>query len=243
VDEVRREIEAAVSSMKRLGILPGDRVAIVGFNSSRYFAIDVAVGLCGAVSVPLYYSSPARELAEIIEDSGAKLLFVGVPDILEKLAGNGESSPAGTVKIPVISFCRKDPQSLLQKGVISWDKFISGGTVSGIPLKSPSGFGDIATLRYTSGTTGRPKGAVFDHANLCSMAESLASLPPWKARTKRIVYLSFLPMNHVVEGILASYALFTPPHLSTLYYLEDFKELPEGASKGQTNRFFPFQFL
>lgn len=240
-EEVRKEIEAAASAMKRMGLQPGERVAIVGYNSSRYFAIDAAVGLCGAVSVPLYYSSPVGELTGIIADSGSRLLFVGVPAILERLADDG-------IKMPVVSFCRKTPESNLPEGFLDWSEFIAAGklTAEAEPevsvgdrfLKSPVGFGDAATLRYTSGTTGRPKGAVFDHANLRSMSESLASLPPWKARTQRIVYLSFLPMNHVVEGILASYAIFYAPAPVDIYYLEDFQELQKTLPKVRPTVFF-----
>ncbi len=238
---VGKEIETAVAAMKRMGICPGDRVAIVGYNSSRYFAIDAAVGLCGAVSVPLYYSSPVEELIEIIEDSGSRLFFVGVPAIVEKLAD-------GNIKIPVVSFCRETPESDLPVGFLDWSEFVAAGKLptkaeteaSGgdYSLRSPAGFRDIATLRYTSGTTGRPKGAVFDHANLRSMAESLASLPPWKARTNRIIYLSFLPMNHVVEGILASYAIFYAPAPVDIYYLEDFQELQKVLPKVRPTVFF-----
>jgi long-chain acyl-CoA synthetase len=214
-EDVRIEIEAAASLMKKMGILPGDRVAIVGYNNSSYFAIDAAIGLCGAVSVPLYYSSPASELAEIIKDSGSCLLFVGVPAIRRKLAG-------ADLKIPILPFCAETPEAGLPE----------------TDIKAPVGFGDVATLRYTSGTTGRPKGAVFDHANLRSMAETLASLPPWKARTQRIVYLSFLPMNHVVEGILASYAIFYSPAPVDIYYLEDFQELQKVLPKVRPTVFF-----
>lgn len=214
-EEIRKEIEATASAMKKMGICPGDRVAIVGYNSSRYFSIDAAVGLCGAISVPLYYSSPASELAEIIKDSGSRLLFVGVPEIRRRLEDAG-------LKIPILPFYGERPESQLSETA----------------LKAPVGFGDTATLRYTSGTTGRPKAAVFDHANLRSMSESLASLPPWKARTRRIVYLSFLPMNHVVEGILASYAIFYAPAPVDIYYLEDFRELQRVLPKVRPTVFF-----
>ena len=249
-DEVRREIGMTVSSMKHMGIQSGDRIAVVGFNSSRYFAIDVAIGLAGGVSVPLYYSSPAREFTEIIEDCSAQLLFVGVPEILEKLAAAG-------VKIPVVSFCRETPQFDLPENFISWQNFIltEKDTVKDpetdlktsmkayVPerrdsIKALTGFGDIATLRYTSGTTGRPKGAAFQYAGLRSMAESLASLPPWKARTQKVVYLSFLPMNHVVEGILASYAIYYTPAPVEIYYLENFHELQAVLPKIRPTVFF-----
>ena len=235
-EEIRQEIEAAASAMKRMGVCPGDRVAIVGYNSSRYFSIDAAVGLCGAVSVPLYYSSPVGELDEIIEDSGSRLLFVGVPEIMKKLADNG-------IKIPVVSFCRETRELHIPESFLPWREFVSTGAEGSKTgtkkwLESPAGFADVATLRYTSGTTGRPKAAVFDHASLRSMAESLSSLPPWKARTSRIVYLSFLPMNHVVEGILASYAIFYAPAPVDIYYLEDFQDLQKILPKVRPTVFF-----
>jgi len=241
-DDVGHEIEMAVSAMYRMGIRSGDRIAVVGFNSSRYFAIDVAIGLTGGVSVPLYYSSPIRELTEILDSCGARLLFVGLPGILEKLA-------ADKIDMPVVSFCRETPRCDLPENFISWQEFLMFGTDHEtdmeklavdrrLSMKSPAGFGDIATLRYTSGTTGRPKGAAFDHAGLRSMAESLASLPPWKARTQKVVYLSFLPMNHVVEGILASYAIYDTPAPIDIYYLENFHELPKAIPKIRPTVFF-----
>lgn len=239
-DEVRCEIDRIVSSLRKMGMRAGDRIAVTGFNSSRYFAIDVAIGLCGGISVPLYYSSPIGELREILQDSGARMIFVGVPDILKKLGEAG-------LNIPVVSFCRETPQCKLPEGFLEWQSFLMLGentekyreaAGTGQPGKSPAGFGEIATLRYTSGTTGRPKGAAFDHAGLRSMAESLASLPPWKARVQKVVYLSFLPMNHVVEGILATYAISFTPATIDLYYLENFQELQDALPKVRPTVFF-----
>ena len=56
---------------------PGDRVAIVGFNNSRYLTLDVSIGLLGAICVPLYYTSPVDEINEILEDCDAKVIFIG----------------------------------------------------------------------------------------------------------------------------------------------------------------------
>lgn len=56
--EIRMDILNAVKSLKALGIRPGDRLAIIGFNNTRYLTLDVSIGLLGAVSVPLYYTSP-----------------------------------------------------------------------------------------------------------------------------------------------------------------------------------------
>jgi len=240
--DVRHEIDRITSSFHQMQVQPGDRIAIVGFNSSRYFAIDVAIGLTGGISVPLYYSSPIGELKEIIEDCGARMLFVGVPELLEKLA-------VADLEIPVVSFCREAPLCGLPERFMDWQTFLmqeesreavgnDSQTENKASVRAPTGFEEIATLRYTSGTTGRPKGAAFDHASLRSMAESLASLPPWKARTRNVVYLSFLPMNHVVEGILASYAINYTPALIDIYYLENFHELQKALPNIRPTVFF-----
>lgn len=214
--EVKKEILSAAGALQSLGIGIGDRIALVGYNSSRYLVLDVAIGLTGAVSVPLYYTSPINEINEIIMASGAKLLFVGTPELLSEFNGYN-------LEIPIISFCRKDVNH--PSNVMSWDEFLKKGKDQKVEKNAPIVCDDIATIRYTSGTTGHPKGVVFTHGNLRWMAESLASLPPWKARNKEISYLSFLPMNHVVEGILSAYSPYFAPAEIKIYFLENFREL------------------
>jgi long-chain acyl-CoA synthetase len=65
---------------------------------------------------------------------------------------------------------------------------------------------------------------MFRHAGLRWMGETLASLLPWQARTRGARYLSFLPLNHVVEGILVAYAGYYIPESLDIYYLEDFRQ-------------------
>src|SRR4029450_2779214 len=93
---------AAAGAIARLGVRRGDRVALVGVNSTRYLTVDVAVGLAGAVSVPLHPTSPPHELDEILAASGARLLLVGAPDVLARL---GELR----ARVPVVSFCPGSP--------------------------------------------------------------------------------------------------------------------------------------
>jgi long-chain acyl-CoA synthetase len=226
-EEVRRDILKATAALTSLGIEAGDRVAIVGTNSIRYLVLDVAMGLVGAVSVPLYYTSPPRELDELIEASGAKLVLIGSEVVLKRL---GEMK----TKVTIVSFCRSVPDG--KERTVAWEEFLS---MDGKECEhSPAGFGDLATLRYTSSTTGKAKGVLFKHANLRYMAESTASLPPWKARNTEVHYLSFLPMNHVVEGILATYSPFYAPAPVNLYFLEDFRGLQDALLKVRPTVFF-----
>jgi len=230
--EVRKNILAAANALRSMNVCPGDRIAIVGLNSTRYLTIDVAIGLIGAVSVPLYYTSPLADIDEIIKNSNSRLLFIGSHKLMEKVEEL-------TVTIPVISFCQDILPEELPREVISWNAFLAQGENGGeIQIGAPINFDDVATLRYTSGTTGRPKGAIFRHANLRWMAESLSSLIPWKTRNTEISYLSFLPMNHVVEGILAMYSPYYVPASLNIYFLEDFHDLQDTLPQVKPTIFF-----
>jgi len=230
-EEVRDEILAAAEALRSMGVGKSDHVALVGLNSSRYLTVDVAIGLAGATSVPLYYTSPPAEIDEILASSGARLLFVGAPWVLERL---GELR----ADIPAVSFCRRAPEKLPACRIIPWEEFLAMGEGSKGSVNAQVGFGDFATVRYTSGTTGRAKGVCFDHENLRWMAESLCSVLPWKARNAPVSYLSFLPMNHVVEGILAMYSPYYTPAPVHIYFLEDFHDLQRTLRQVRPTVFF-----
>ena len=215
--EVRRDILAAAGALRFLGIGPGDRVAVVGLNSTRYLTVDVAIGLVGATSVPLYYTNPPAEVGEILQASGACALLVGVPKLLERLA-------EVDYRHPVVSFCSGPLPPGLPREVRPWDEFLALGD-GGAPATAPVAPGDLATIRYTSGTTGRPKGVTFTHAQLRWMGETLSSLLPWEVRNRWATCLSYLPLNHVVEGILAMYSPYYLPAPVDVYFLEEFRDL------------------
>ena len=127
--------------------------------------------------------------------------------------------------LPVVSFCREALPNRSGREVIPWEEFIKLGEGIAVPLQSPVGFGDLAALHYTSGTTGQPKGVSFQHQHLRWMGQTMASLLPWKARTKAAKYLSFLPNSHVVEGILATYCPYYMPAAVDIYFLEELREV------------------
>ena len=229
--EMHNDILAAMSALKTYGIVAGDRVALTGLNSTRYLVVDIAIGLAGAVSVPLYYTTPPSDINDVLEASNAKLFFIGMPSLLTRIKEL-------TSDVPIISICRTQMSTDTQRNVVSWEDYLSKGKINEAPAKAPVGFGDIATLRYSSGTTGKPKGAIFRHDNLRYMAESIISITPWRTRNQKCKYLSFLPMGHVVEGILAAYSPYYVPAPIEIYFLEDFRKLQDELPHVQPSVFF-----
>jgi long-chain acyl-CoA synthetase len=227
--EVRHEIARATAALRAMGVGPATRVAIVGTNSTRYLILDAAIGLAGGVSVPLYVTAPPEDIDDVLRRSRAELLFVGAPKVLQRL---DELS----TRLPVVAFCPRNPRG--RRDVIGWTSFLARGEETEASAVSPVGPDDLATIRYTSGTTGPPKGVAFTHAQLRWMAETIASLVPWSARTRPARYLSFLPMSHVVEGILGTYAPYYLPAPVEVTFLEDFRRVASALPSVRPTIFF-----
>ena len=224
-----KNINKTVSALLALGVCKGSKVAIIGSGSTRYIAIDAALGIIGAVSVPLYFTTPLNEIDTLLEKSDSEILFVGSIKLLEQLGQLKQ-------KVKIISFCNGEESDYSCGEVLSWEKFLSLGAES-VKVESAD-FSDTATIRFTSGTTGTPRGVVFNQYSLKWMAESLASLISWKMRNTRARYLSYLPMSHVVEGILASYACYYNLCKLDIYYLENINQLAKALPKVKPTFFF-----
>ncbi len=232
-DELRSEIMQVAAALRASGIRPGDRVGITGLNSTRYSSLDAAIGLVGAVSVPIYYTSPPEEVRAILADSGARMLLLGAPALLPGLSELAR-------EFPVVSFCRQTPPRSASdfSGFVRWEEFLArGGSGEGITM-APVDPDDLATIRYTSGTTGPPKGVAFTHRQLRWMAEAVGAIAPWRIRTRPVRYLSFLPLSHVVEGILGAYTPFCGRIRLRIDYLEDFTGLRLALRKTRPTFFF-----
>ncbi|MCC8141027.1 MAG: AMP-binding protein [Lachnospiraceae bacterium] len=223
-------IEHTLKALQALGIGPGSRVAVSGINSVSYFILDVAIGLSGAASVPLYYTTPADELDELLQKSGAGWFFIGDTRIVSKVSQL-------TYDGQMISFTEGAPLPEDSR-LMSWNSFLSLGEDRDVTPVQVS-YQDIATIRYTSGTTGNSKSVAFTHGQLRWMAETMGSLLSFKSRMARhATYLSFLPLSHVVEGILGAY---TPYYLGisrSLYFLNDFDKVAQTLPEVRPTIFF-----
>ncbi len=226
--ELRAEVLAAAAAIRALSIQPGQRVAILGANSSRYFSAVLACGLAGAVSVPLYPTTPLVELERLLADCQARLLMIDAPEVQAQLSRLRFAGPV------VLLNSEPGPTSPNESG---WASFLDLGRGEHQPLP-PVALDDPAVQFYTSGTTGHPKAVVYRHEQLRWLAEQLASLYPWRERNRWGAYLSYLPMSHVVEGILASYSPYYVPAALDIYFLHDFQALPQALKLARPTIFF-----
>lgn len=207
--------------LQQLGVKAGDTVALSGINCAEHAAIDNAIGLAGAVSVPIYYTTPADEIALLLNKSGARWFFVGD----ERVMHNAEH-----LNVQIIRF-----GPLSDAPPASHQSSPPAHQPSSVDLHPSSA---LATIRYTSGTTGEPKGVMFSFNQLKWMGEVLTNLLSWRDRNREMRYLSFLPMSHVVEGILAAYAPYCMLCKAKIYYLTDFQMLTRALPQVRPTVFF-----
>lgn len=234
--EMRKRIRTIAAALMAVGITRGDRIALVGVNSSEYTALDSAIGLIGATSVPLYYTSPAADIAELIRRSRSKLLFVGTPSLAQ--AASQAFFDVPSVLMPGAGF---DTSWFVKDGSLtSWELLLAIGRTNSDLLESLPAvdLDDIATIRYTSGTTGLPKGTMFTHNQIAWMGKTMPEILDWHTRNSDLRYLSFLPMSHVVEGILVAYAGYYILGKVDYYCLNDFDMLVETLPKVRPTIFF-----
>ena len=218
--EMNVMVNGYVNLLHEYGVKPGDKVALSGINCAEHAAIDNAIGLAGAVSVPIYYTTPLNEIAILLAKSGVRLFFVGDERVMTNVEGLSEN-----IQIVPFGPLKKDDSH-------SWTSH-TRQSAARLTLSS-----ELATIRYTSGTTGEPKGVMFSYSQLKWMGEVLTNLLSWHDRNSEMRYLSFLPMSHVVEGILAAYAPYCMLCKAKIYYLTDFQMLAQALPKVRPTVFF-----
>ncbi len=189
-DAIQRRVGAVSAGLRSWGIGPGDRVAIVSENRPEWMIADFASLLIGAVTVPIYATLTAEQTAYILNDSGARVVFVSSEEQLQKVVSiRGRTA---LEKIVVM-----DAIAIESAHAVRMDLMEASGPLAPADLEvaaraiSPE---DLATIIYTSGTTGTPKGVMLTHGNMASNLNcSLAEFPVQPGD----VSISFLPLSHV----------------------------------------------
>lgn len=182
-------IARLVSGMRSLGLKKGDVVAIAAPNCHEYLEMYYACGISGIVLSPLNYRLATRETATILEDSGAKVLFVH-RDFSESIEEIRESYPALNRIIGIGAFTG-DPFDDHFEDLIANNAPIDLSGLEQLPADH------LAQLYYTSGTTGRPKGVMLTQGNVTFNALAVvADL----GLSESDVWLHAAPMFHLADA-------------------------------------------
>ncbi|MFE6974686.1 FadD3 family acyl-CoA ligase [Streptomyces sp. NPDC057682] len=210
--DLRDHVHEAVKGLIALGVRPGDRIAVWAPNGHRWVVAALAAASAGAVLVPVNTRYRGEETRWLLERGGVRLLFVENgflgKDYLALLgAGDGPAGDGGPVPgLPALEHV-VTLDAVERPGILPWDDFLrGGGAVTDEEARARAGAvrpDDPSDLLFTSGTTGRPKGALTTHR------QNLTTYRAWSARTGvtgRDRYLVVNPLFHCFgykAGVLA----------------------------------------
>jgi long-chain acyl-CoA synthetase len=198
-------VAQVAAGLVHLGIEPGDRVAILANNQVRWHQADMGVLSAGAASVPSYPTSASGQIAYVLHHSGTRVCFVGDRDQLAKVLLARHRLPA----LEHVVLLDAMPDGLDDDFLMTFEDLCSFGRDR--LAKEPDVVRDrvraiapesIATIVYTSGTTGPPKGAVLTMANLTATINSITEVVPIGPDDR---VLSFLPLSHIAERIVSHF--------------------------------------
>ena len=195
-----------------LGVSKGDRVAVISNNCPQWNMVDFAVQQIGAILVPIYPTVRQSDYEHIINHAEPKIVFVEGSLLLKKVKTVIDRA---TEKPKVFVFNPVEGQMTLRGLMVSVkiDKKSQAALQARKDAVMPE---DVATIIYTSGTLGTPKGVMLTHYNLMSCVANYGPHYPVPSSQKVV---SFLPLSHIYERSV----LFTHLFLgNTTYYVENF---------------------
>jgi long-subunit acyl-CoA synthetase (AMP-forming) len=190
--EYGAQVAAAASALQRIGVAPGDTIALLLANRPEFHVVDAAALHLRATPFSIYNTSAPEQVADLLTRSEARV-------IVTERALSGAVLAAGPANVTVISV--DDGVA----GAVGWadavaeaaQDFDLGAAAAAVKLD------DVATLIYTSGTTGAPKAVELTHANLLAMVGALPVALGVAGPDERFV--SYLPMAHVAERLATHY--------------------------------------
>ncbi len=198
-EHLYQRVLMASRGLIKAGLQPGDRVAILSENRTGWVISDLGTQSARGVSVPIYATNTPEQIAEVINHSGAEIVFVSNRLQYEKLLAVREriSGVRHVFSFERFLGSREFPvNTLYQLSEISHPltEEEQGKIETGIEL---IGKNDLMTIIYTSGTTGTPKGVMLTHANM--LFDAHYGVEKLGGMTSPETFLSFLPLCHVLE--------------------------------------------
>jgi long-chain acyl-CoA synthetase len=202
--ELADRVQDLSLGLLELGLVPGDRVALLSENRPEWAMADYACLAARCTDVPIYPSLPAKQVEYNLCDSGAVAIFVSSRQQLEKVQSLRQRVPGLR---HVIAF----DDDAVGQGVLSLEQVCRRGRAARASRTNWKAEAleakpdDLATLIYTSGTTGDMKGVMLTHGNITSNVTTCCQLFTF---TQQDECLSFLPLCHIFERMFGHYCMF-----------------------------------
>ena len=196
-------VDQLALGLRSLGVEKGDRVSLLANTRREWVLSDLAILSAGGVTVPIYPSVLSDDVAYILNDSGAKILFCEDSDQLEKATAAKDAD--GVEHYVVFSDARaaQEKSGLAADKVLSFEDLIERGKSGDLTdletIEKSISADDLLTLVYTSGTTGKPKGVMLSHGNVVSEARALDAALGLGLDDSTLL---FLPLAHIFARVL-----------------------------------------
>lgn len=205
--EAAEQVQALAAGLRALGLERGERVVLVSENRPEFLIADLAVMTAGGISVPAYTTNTREDHEHVLQDSGAAAAIVASAGLAQRLLPAAAESPAcrfavSITDIPDVKMPADAPPVHTWAHALARGRtaLAAGGSNGHGPLGPEPGRDDTATLIYTSGTGGNPKGVMLSHGNIlanCASIHPLLDDVGVQANGER--FLSFLPLSHAYE--------------------------------------------
>jgi long-chain acyl-CoA synthetase len=200
--DYREQALACAAALADAGITPGDRIGLLAENRVEWLVADMGILTAAAVNVPPHAPLTARQVHYQLDDAGARWVFVSTAEQLAKVRQiRGE--------LPNLEGVVIFDRDAADKDAVSWPAFLQRGRRALPRLRDELarreralGGEDLATIMYTSGTTGNPKGVMLTHHNLLSNASAADEAA---RRQPGSVLLCWLPFSHIYARTVDHY--------------------------------------
>ncbi|MGD2138183.1 MAG: long-chain fatty acid--CoA ligase [Gammaproteobacteria bacterium] len=199
-EEVGREVARWRAALAAEGLAPGERVAVHLRNCKEWVYFDQAAHACGLVVVPLYADDRPDNIAYIMDDSAVRLLLLQDAGNWKRLAP-ALAGQEGLKRVLLLNPPQSAPARVLQDSRVCCVSDWLPAESDALQRRDADPHA-LATIVYTSGTTGRPKGVMLSHYNMLSIAHSALTMID---AYQEDLFLSFLPLSHTLERTAGYY--------------------------------------
>ena len=229
--EAAQQVAALAASLRRIGLQPGDRVALVSENRPEWLIADLGIMAAGCVTVPTYTTNTTRDHVHILENSGARAVIVSTQKLANNLAPAVLTSSECRHFIAIEEMRRTQvPEDI---HVHCWPDLVKGPTDVEELKRQIAGVnrGDLACIIYTSGTGGAPRGVQQHHGAILHNLEGCTDIISGDFGWDDEVFLSFLPASHAYEHTGGQ--MFPIALGAQIYYAESLEKLAANIEEVQ----------